>query len=230
MDRDCAICGTSFSFCKSREKTAFFCSRACAAFSRMKGPNTKCCQCGKEYRVKPSLKAKNSQVLGEHCSRECLAKSKAEKTVGSKNPNYRGRTTDSDGYKLFSPQASLKLGLGKIKEHQAICCIELGLTSIKVKGTHVHHRDCDILNNSADNLVILTISDHKWLHKQYGNATLWANRKGKISTEELVSWSDNKDKARRLLSFSVIDQAKDRSLLPAGFHELLESRKMIRKL
>jgi hypothetical protein len=62
------------------------------------------------------------------------------------------------------------------------------------------------MNNQPDNLCVLKISDHKWLHKQYGNATLWAHYHGKVSSEDLISWSDDKERARMLVDMSVVSQ------------------------
>jgi hypothetical protein len=95
----------------------------------------------------------------------------------------------------------------KIKLHIAVACEILNLGSIP-KGYHVHHRDCDVLNNCPDNLALLRLSDHVWLHKQFGNATLWAFMHGKISFASLVEWSDDRQRAERLLSVNIIDQGK----------------------
>lgn len=72
---------------------------------------------------------------------------------------------------------------------------------------HVHHRDCDVLNNDPMNLVALTTGDHIWLHKQYGNATLWAISHGKLSVSDAVSWSDDPSRASRLLTLTSISQS-----------------------
>lgn len=106
-----------------------------------------------------------------------------------------------------------------MKLHQAVCCEILGVQRIG-NGLHVHHRDCDIMNNDPKNLAVLGASDHKWLHKQYGVATLWAFMKGKVGLEELISWSDDRSRAKRLLEIDVTMQnaseigvAKDGELL-----------------
>ena len=93
-----------------------------------------------------------------------------------------------------------------MKLHQAICCEILGVNRIG-SGLHVHHRDCDVRNNEAENLSILSVSDHRWLHKQFGNATLWAYFHGKVDKNSLISWSDDKGRADRLLDLSVLNQS-----------------------
>lgn len=70
----------------------------------------------------------------------------------------------------------------------------------------VHHRDCNVDNNDPLNLVILTYSDHKWLHKNFGNATLWAYFHNKVDLETLISWSRDAEKTKKLLPLSIYDQ------------------------
>jgi hypothetical protein len=107
--------------------------------------------------------------------------------------------------RVYTDACSGVTGLKSIKLHQAVCCEVLGIEKIP-KGLHVHHRDCDVMNNSPENLVVLNASDHKWLHKQYGIASLWAHFHGKIDSESLCDWSDDRQRARRLLDLKVTDQ------------------------
>lgn len=79
----------------------------------------------------------------------------------------------------------------------------MGASAIDGKYFHVHHRDCDKLNNTKENLVVLSKSNHRWLHAQFGSATLWAFCKGKVTLQDLVSWTDNKELAEKLLPLSV---------------------------
>jgi len=71
------------------------------------------------------------------------------------------------------------------------------------EGYCIHHRDCNIYNNDPSNLALLTNSDHRWIHKQYGNATLWAFCNNKVSLEDLISWSNNPERAKNLLTKSI---------------------------
>ena len=129
---------------------------------------------------------------------------------GSGNPNYRGRNTDSDGYRIYVPGASaVDLGFRKnIKMHHAVSFVELGLTSLP-KATHVHHRDCDPLHNDAENLALLTEWDHKWLHKQFGVAPLAAYMRREVDAKALASWSDDPLRAEFLLKQNVVDQGRE---------------------
>jgi hypothetical protein len=70
----------------------------------------------------------------------------------------------------------------------------------------VHHRDCNKRNNIPENLVVLSVSDHKWMHHQFGSAALNAYFFGKIDLDTLVGWSDNKERAARLLPLNLFSQ------------------------
>tara|TARA_R110000803_G_scaffold91785_1_gene159302 strand:+ start:482 stop:1018 length:537 start_codon:yes stop_codon:yes gene_type:complete len=160
------------------------------------------------FHLKPFAKKRFKRTLGYFCSNTCVGEFKSKGCYdGNKNPNYKGRTEDSDGYTLreYVDCGSRVNGLKRMKLHQAICCEALGVVKIG-QGLHVHHRDCDVKNNDPKNLVVLLISDHKWIHKQFGSATLWAHYHGKVKTEQLISWSDNKDRASRLIDLNVLSQ------------------------
>lgn len=155
--------------------------------------------------MKPSQKNRYLRTLGYFCSNVCAAKSKQDAYFGEKNPNYKAKNVDCDGYRIYAPAARSVGSIGRMKLHQAVCCEILGIERIPI-GLHVHHRDCDIKNNAAENLVVLSASDHKWMHKQFGVATLWAFCNKLIDLNSLASWSDDKERAMRLLPMTVIDQ------------------------
>ncbi len=92
-----------------------------------------------------------------------------------------------------------------MKTHHAVTFEILAINKIP-KGYSVHHRDCNHLNNDKDNLVLLSRSDHQWLHKQYGNATLWAYMNNKVKLEDLISWSNDKERAINLLQLNITQQ------------------------
>ena len=73
----------------------------------------------------------------------------------------------------------------------------------------VHHRDCNIDNNDIENLVILNGSDHRWIHKNFGNATLWAYYNDKVSLMELCSWCRDSERARKILPLNIIIQKEN---------------------
>jgi hypothetical protein len=64
--------------------------------------------------------------------------------------------------------------------HSLVVCENLGLTEIP-KGWVVHHCDINPYNNSFDNLVMITMSDHTRLHRYLAGATT-------ISKESTLKW------------------------------------------
>jgi hypothetical protein len=209
--KECLHCKKEFSVIPYKADTAKYCSKKCKwdFHGWSSEPNTTCAQCGKEFHLKPFNKKRLERSHGYFCSNVCVGVFRSSGVYdGNKNPNYRGRTEDSDGYSLrtYVEHCSGVNGLKGMKLHQAVCCEIFDVKKIGM-GLHVHHRDCDVRNNEPTNLSILCISDHKWLHKQFGNATLWAHYHGKINTESLVAWSDDKDRAARLLDASVLNQS-----------------------
>jgi hypothetical protein len=158
--------------------------------------------------MKPSQLKRYPRTLGVFCSHACIAAGKRVGYAGERNPNYKGKNTDSDGYRMYVPSASHAHGGKGMKLHQAVCCEVLGIEKMP-RGVHIHHRDCDITNNTPENLVVLGVSDHKWLHKQFGVAVLWAYCRGKVALDDLLAWSDDPARAKRLLPLNVVAQAAD---------------------
>lgn len=153
--------------------------------------NKLCVECGKEYTARFSQRDRT-----KYCSKVCQAKNFKERYKGKNNPNYnKNINRDYDGYKLTYKD-------GRQPLHKSVTLEVLNLSEIP-KGFHIHHRDCNINNNLPENLCVLSTSDHRWLHKQFGNATLWAYCTNKISLEELCSWSTDPDKANNLLPLNL---------------------------
>ena len=119
--------------------------------------------------------------MGIFCTMECSTEYKKEFYKGKNNPNYKGKQYDSDGYRInHYPK------IGRMREHKYVVLNYLNINEI-AENYVIHHRDCNIYNNVPENLVILSSSDHRWLHKQYGNATLWAFMNNKVELNELIS-------------------------------------------
>lgn len=207
LQKICAHCAGTFD---TRRDAAKYCSRACSA--RAVGPtlravdNTTCTQCGKGFHIKESQKRRYARTHGYFCSVACHSIARKSINLGSGNPNYKGRNYDSDGYRLHVPSSPHVLGFKRMKLHTAVALEALGVPEIP-KGLHVHHRDCNVENNAPTNLAVLSISDHKWLHKQFGSATLWAFMQGKVKLAALCSWSDDPARAKRLLALDVTHQS-----------------------
>lgn len=200
----CKHCNATFNRPRRSGPPKGYCSHKCYdKYKKLNNePNSVCATCEAPFYIKPSARTKQTNT---HCSYACFAKAKAISNLGKKNPNWRGRGTTSDGYRIYVPKAPHSLGLRRRTLHRAVCCEALGVEDIP-KGFHVHHRDCNILNNGPLNLAVLTDSDHKWLHKQYGVATLWAFMQEKIPMAELCNWSDDPARAERLLPINVLNQ------------------------
>lgn len=149
----------------------------------------KCCQ--KEYEVKYSHRDRS-----KYCSKVCQATDFKQRYKGINNPNYnKNSDRDYDGYKLTYKD-------GRQALHKSVSLEVLNIKQIPI-GYQIHHRDCNINNNLPENLCVLSASDHRWLHKQFGNATLWAYCNNKISLEELCSWSTDPEKTKYLLPLNL---------------------------
>lgn len=198
----CKQCGVDFFVPKSRKDTAKFCSKACAdKYPRSKN-ETNCTECGKRFAIKKSQVDKT--VWGNFCSKSCVGEFRKRMYCGENNPNYKGRDYDNDGYRVFIPEKGRFEGKSiKLHIYQALTVLEID--SIP-KGFHVHHKNCNRLDNRPENLAVMSTSDHVWLHKQFGNAGLNAHENNLISTEELSNWSDDKIRAIFLLEANLLNQ------------------------
>ena len=197
----CNICGKSEKVAPSRAKSYKSCSRECYSQYRLSTQdlNCTCTSCNKKYHTKPSQIKRYDRNMGTFCSMKCASDYKKEYYKGNVNPNFRGAQYDSDGYRVnHYPK------IGRRKEHHHVVFEMLKIDKLP-KDHCVHHRDCNIYNNSPENLALVSNSDHRWLHKQYGNATLWAYSQNKISLDELLDWSNDKDKAKRLLTLNILN-------------------------
>lgn len=194
--KECAHCGVSFSVPHFRKDVAKFCSRTCSEKHPRQHNMVRCRECGKEFARKASHAKKNA--WGNFCGMECLSIAKRRMYAGEGNPNFKGRNFDADGYRLYVPTASDHQYGRNIKLHHKVTFDIMGISEIP-KGMHVHHRNCNVLDNSPKNLQLMTASDHKWLHKQYGVATLAAIQSGKVSAIEASTWSDDQIRAEILL-------------------------------
>lgn len=197
----CIYCDTEFSVPDSRINTAKFCSRTCSDSAPRTSNKTYCSECGSMFALKKSQVERN-KAWGNFCSKECNSSFRKRATLGEGNPNFRGRNYDHDGYKKFVPH-----GKGSLKLHHYVAFENLGINKLP-RGGHIHHKDCDILNNSPRNLQLISLSDHRWIHKEFGSATLWAFEKGKIAIEDIVSWSSDRIKANYILMNDVVTQGE----------------------
>lgn len=146
-------------------------------------------------------KHRKNRASNNFCSIACHASWESENQRGSNNPNFRNREYNEDGYRIIHTPT-----YGSIKEHHAVVFEVLKIDKLP-EGYHVHHRDCNRLNNVSTNLALIISSDHRWLHKQFGNATLYAHYYSKITTDILCEWSNDPERARRLLDLNILQQS-----------------------
>lgn len=182
--RKCANCGCEVVIkSKGRMETEkVYCSQKCFnSFRKKQSLNCTCVVCGKKFHRKPyHLKLYNKQELC--CSTECRAVYLKSAYAGEKNPNYNNRGDKNPmfnddfvhcGYRwVYEPNHPFAIN-GRIREHRLVAEKYL-LTdefSVEVNGKKylspvydVHHKDQNKLNNSVENLQIMTRSEHQKLH------------------------------------------------------------------
>lgn len=194
----CSVCGKEVQIWKCRATTFKACSRKCKGIlsrNTSKKMSKRCPICKKKFLVKTSHSRRR-----KYCSKQCQGAAYAERYLGTENPNYRGRKEDYDGYPMKIP-----INGKSVVVHRAVVYEYLGVKKLGKNWT-IHHRDCNIHNPVKENLVVLSRSDHKWLHKQFGSAGLWAYLHGKIYLDILVSWSNDPERAKRLLPLDLTQQ------------------------
>jgi len=108
-----------------------------------------CPGCGKEFYQYPS---RIKQGI-KRCSNTC----KGKFLSGENNPIWKRGYTISGGYKMII------VGKEKIYEHRYVMEQHIG-RKLK-KGEEVHHIDGNKMNNSIENLMLLTIDEHKKFHR-----------------------------------------------------------------
>ncbi len=201
IDVKCKICGKEHSVNNNRKDTYITCSMKCFSIYRksLVPKNCECTNCKTLFHMKESQVKRYNRNMGIFCSMKCSTEYKKAFYLGENNPNFRGAQYDL-GYRIN--HYPLK---GRMKEHHFVAFNYLKIEKLP-KNYCIHHRDCNIYNNTPENLALLTNSDHRWLHKQFGNATLWAFMNNKVSLEELISWSNNPEKSKQLLTLSVLNQ------------------------
>jgi len=213
----CKHCGKEFTVPFARKDTAKFCSRLCSDSHPKKHHEVQCRECGKMFPMKESQSKRNNR-MGSFCSSECNSSARSRLFLGDNNPNWKGgRNFDADGYELQSAVASRKLGFGTLRVHKAKALMHIGIDKTP-DCMHVHHKDCDRTNNSIDNLQFINVSDHKWLHQQFGVATLRAIKNGDVDIAEVASWSDDVIRATGLLFQSLESQRLVFNLLKTDTH------------
>lgn len=100
---------------------------------------------------------------------------------GEAHPGFVGQVGDGKGYLLeLKPDwYTGRRGSKHVFVHQLVVVRHFGLTEMP-RGWVVHHCDENKHNNSFDNLVLMTVADHRRLHTMLGATT--------ISKESTLKW------------------------------------------
>lgn len=196
VEKICLNCNNHFTVINSRKDKAKYCSKRCANIQLLGEKNTICTECGVAFHIKESRKRRYKRTQGYFCSTKCVADFRKKAYIGINNPNFRNAET-GNGYLLDRLPK-----FGRIKLHHKVCFEYLNINKLP-NGYCIHHRDCQINNNDPENLALITCSDHRWLHKNFGNATLWAYLNNKISINELCDWCKNPERAMKLLQLNI---------------------------
>ncbi|CAB4241377.1 HNH nuclease [uncultured Caudovirales phage] len=101
---------------------------------------------------------------------------------GEDHHAFIGAVSDNKGYLMELKPAwyTGRAGSKHVFQHHIVVCLSLGLTAIP-KGWVVHHCNFITVDNSIDNLVLLTAGDHRRLHSWLAGATT-------ISKESTLKW------------------------------------------
>ena len=187
IQKKCLICDKLFEVPNWRKYTAKYCSRECQTESLKGELNCECKICGKQFHLKPySISSK----IGNCCSKKCLAEYKKELMKGDKNHQYglKGSLNSSfagnetiktnnnitDIY-VYAPDHSYANRNGRVTKHRLIVEQNYKLFDYKYfeeindqivlkKSSHVHHIDFNHNNDSINNLMPVTRSEHKKIH------------------------------------------------------------------
>ena len=148
IELKCKVCGKLFLVEPSRADVAKYCSRECMGIASRKKVKTICCYCKKEIEITLNkLRNKN------YCCRDCRMKD-----YSGRNKSGCGITTD--GYVWIYVNGYNKIN--QVKIHRYLMEIKLGRKLLPTE--IVHHKDFNKLNNSIDNLEIVTRIEHNKIH------------------------------------------------------------------
>jgi len=113
----------------------------------------KCVICSKLFLVSPSLERI------KFCSRKCYGKYRSKHFLKEKNPIWKGKIIDQDGYVLiYDPNNKMSTKNGYVRENRSNIKITFNRNMI------VHHINGIKNDNRMENLLIMTRSEHAKLH------------------------------------------------------------------
>lgn len=197
----CKYCGKVEYVCPSRAKKYVTCSTQCmGAYNHIrysKGVDKECPCCHKIFKVKRS--ALNRRV---YCSKKCMVADLPRKYSGDGNPNYKGRTMNSDNYIIDKCKFTI---------HRQTVQDILGVDKLP-DTLVVHHKDGDKHSNDPHNLILLTHKIHTWIHKNIGNYAFKAIANNKLSIEDVLSWIE-KDEDKKIAEYILRTDCTQQSVV-----------------
>lgn len=164
--KPCQHCGRLFEGRNDPSRTARYCSRGCSqAAQRMyRRDPVECPNCGITFT--PNKQQARDLATGRQrlafCSKECSRQYLPIKHAGEGNPNWKGGTVESNGYRY------VRLKRHRVSpyyaEHKMVAEQMIGrpLREDEI----VHHINGDKTDNRPENLMVMTRSEHMKLHAQ----------------------------------------------------------------
>lgn len=185
----CVVCGKEEIVNPSRAKHYKTCSNICKSIYRksLTPKETTCMVCGKHFHLKKSYRGKRTVWNGHCCSYECGKKMRSITMIGSLNHQYGLRGNKNASFKTGIVITCYGYELTLVPEHPFANCDGRVFThrlvaekylltdenSVEIDGVKylsskysVHHKDFNKLNNSVDNLAVMTKGEHMKLHQR----------------------------------------------------------------
>ena len=243
MSHNCPVCGKELKYKES--KVCRDCYRAnapkgedCPAYIDGRS-KPKCLDCGVEvkdsyskrcracYNISRTSKPKSHKYFCQDCGAPIVRGAlrckpcKGKAMLGSSNPSWKGGRhvpKTRDGYILvYSPTHVHATKKGYVAEHRKVMSDYLGR---KLESwEHVHHKDGDKLNNSLDNLELLSNVEHMKEHMSHKKKVLPSEEKQIV---DLYQYGFSTVEIGNM--FSTSPGTISRYLKLNGLSEMLDSR------
>ena len=187
IQKKCLICNKLFEVPNWRNSTAKYCSHKCQTESLKGALNCECKVCKKLFHLKPY---QMSSKTGNCCSRKCLFEYKKELMKGNNNHQYGLKGSLNSSFAgneiikrnhnlidifVYMPNHPYANRNSRVLKHRLIVEQNYKLFDYKYfeeinnqivlkKSSYVHHIDFNHNNNSINNLIPVTRSEHKKIH------------------------------------------------------------------
>lgn len=175
----------------------WYCCKSCFEYDFA---NTNCACCWKPIYVRPDILKKWTKIWFT-CSKECSAKIRERYYLWDKNPNYKWNKYTWDWYNSLDVLPTI----WNVKINNIIMQIVLWIPKTP-KWFQIHHRDCNVNNNSPENLTLLTHKEHTYIHKMMGKIWLIAYSRWLISDEYINSLIDDWWKTIWIINKNFLNQ------------------------